>query len=289
MTVLSIIQRVSDEVGVPRPTSVVGSTDNSARRIYSLLLRTAKDLRASEEWAFLRKEGTFTLASGDSTYALPADFEAWINETQWDGSNHWQLIGPLSPQEWQQKKRGVTSTTPRRMFTVKGGGSDRVEITPTPTASEAGQILYFEYISTNVFLPKIWTSGESGILVGDYRSYNGNIYISTTAGTTGATPPTHVTDTPVSDGGVTWDYSLIAYSPTSDEDISVLDEEILILGTIYRWKRGKGLDYEDSYLEYRDAIKKQLVNERGMRTASYDGGAILQTGRWNIPDTGYGI
>lgn len=286
-TILSIIQTASDEIGIPRPSSVIGSNDNSARRLYAFLLRTSKHLRSKEEWPFLRKEVAITIVSGQDSYALPGDFEAFLNETQWDGTNHWQMLGPLTPEEWQAKKRGVSSQTPRRTFTIKGMASKQFFIMPTPSASEAGQILYYEYISANTFMPVAWNASSS-ISIGDYRSYNGNMYVATSAGTTGITPPTHTTGT-ASDGGVSWEYTLTKYSPRSDLDTTVLDPDLFVLGIIWRWKRHKGLDYDDAFSEYLDAVQTQIVNERGTRTISFDGGVVTSPGRWNIPDTGYGL
>lgn len=49
-----------------------------------------------------------------------------------------------------------------------------------------------------------WATSQS-ITSGIYRSYLDNLYIATTAGTTGATPPTHTSGT-ASDGAVTWQW-----------------------------------------------------------------------------------
>lgn len=66
-------------------------------------------------------------------------------------------------------------------------------------------------VKTQDYLAKVsadayaeWATSQS-ITSGDYRSYLNNLYIATTAGTTGATPPTHTTGT-ASDGAVTWQY-----------------------------------------------------------------------------------
>ena len=56
-----------------------------------------------------------------------------------------------------------------------------------------------------------WTTSDTTAL-GKYVNYDGNIYVATTAGTTGATPPTHTSGT-VSDGGVSWRY--VATSPVA--------------------------------------------------------------------------
>lgn len=51
----------------------------------------------------------------------------------------------------------------------------------------------------------LWAAGQVIASNGVYRYYGLNLYVSTTSGTTGATPPTHTTGT-VSDGTVSWRY-----------------------------------------------------------------------------------
>jgi hypothetical protein len=50
---------------------------------------------------------------------------------------------------------------------------------------------------------EIWAAGQAISGAGVYRLYNAQHYVSTGAGTTGATPPTHTTGT-VTDGAVSW-------------------------------------------------------------------------------------
>lgn len=54
-------------------------------------------------------------------YPLPADYDRQINRTQWDKGNHWELLGPKSPQEWQYMKSGIVSTGPRMRYRILGG------------------------------------------------------------------------------------------------------------------------------------------------------------------------
>lgn len=87
----------------------------------------------------------FTLAR--DTYAVPADFQAFINRTQWDRTNHWELIGPMSPQENQWVMSGIVSTGPRRRFRDVGRGQDVFRIWPPPTSNDTPSTLSYEYLS----------------------------------------------------------------------------------------------------------------------------------------------
>ena len=84
-----------------------------------------------------------SLAFGQDTYALPADYDHMIPQTQWDRGFRWQLLGPMSPQEWQVLKSGLSPTGPRRRFRLIGGA---FVVDPVPYDTNQ---LVFEYYSTN--------------------------------------------------------------------------------------------------------------------------------------------
>lgn len=76
-------------------------------------------------------------------YFFPADYDRPIDNTQWDKSRHWQMVGPLSPQQWQFRKSGYISTGPRIGFRNLGGMFQ----TWPPLAST--EYLGFEYVSNS--------------------------------------------------------------------------------------------------------------------------------------------
>lgn len=80
-----------------------------------------------------------TLAFGQEIYSLPSDYDRMINGTFWDRGYRWQVYGPLSPQEWQVLKSGLSPTGPRRRFRIFGG---TVHIDPIPYDSNT---LVYEY------------------------------------------------------------------------------------------------------------------------------------------------
>ena len=91
---------------------------------------------------------TSTLTGTDLTfcktkYAMPSDYLRAVNRTQWDKSNHWEMVGAESSQEWQWLKSGYVQTTPRVRFRQLGG---MFQIWPP----QAFNNLYgFEYVSQN--------------------------------------------------------------------------------------------------------------------------------------------
>lgn len=96
-----------------------------------------------------------TLVFSKTKYSMPSDFDRLVNRTEWDKNNHWELIGPESPQEWQWLKSGYIQTTPRIRFRQLGG---YFQIWP-PTGAE--NMYGFEYISTNWVLDSNGTGKSS--------------------------------------------------------------------------------------------------------------------------------
>lgn len=83
-----------------------------------------------------------TLTFGQLRYAFPTDFDRLVERTEWDRTDHWELIGPETPQEWQFLKSGWISTGPRMRFRQLG---NLFQIWPFPANAMS---LGFEYVST---------------------------------------------------------------------------------------------------------------------------------------------
>lgn len=81
------------------------------------------------------------------TFDVPADFDGFINDTEWDRGNHWRLQGPSSPQEDQWMRSGIVTTGPRRWFRQVGRGVDVFRIWPPPGLGDDPGPLVYEYLS----------------------------------------------------------------------------------------------------------------------------------------------
>jgi hypothetical protein len=59
---------------------------------------------------------------------------------------------------------------------------------------------------------------------------------------------------------------------TSDNDTALLDEDLLMKGAIWQWKRAKGLDYAEEFRTYQTEFERvagQQDNERVVSTSDY--------------------
>lgn len=90
------------------------------------------------------------------TFAVPADFDRYINRTQWDRTQQWELIGPMSPQEAQWVQSGIVSTGPRRRWRQVGRGERVFRIWPPPSSADTPSQLVFSYISSD------WVEAANG-------------------------------------------------------------------------------------------------------------------------------
>lgn len=152
MTLLTIAQDVADAVGFPQPSSVVGSSDKTSRRLLRLLNQEGRDLARRYDWEVLTKEASFTTVATESQGAFsslgggPADysdFDRIVNGTINNRTDNEPVQGPLSVTQWQRLKADEVQVSSFYWFRVRGG---ELLLYPTPSA---GKSIYFEYISKN--------------------------------------------------------------------------------------------------------------------------------------------
>ena len=158
MSVLDVAQNIARELGLNKPGSLVGSTDETNVRMLALIKRAGVMLSKKHDWSVLTSETTITTSDGTAYYALASDFDRFINQTHWDRTNDVILRGPINPQRWQEIKSGVLQTAPiKKGFRVKAlAGVKKIYIDPTPSATET---LAYEYI-TNKWLLNSDASSE---------------------------------------------------------------------------------------------------------------------------------
>jgi len=86
---------------------------------------------------------TASLVFGKVKYSNPSDYSRSTPSTQWNKTNHWRLMGPSTPQEWQQLKSGYIASGPRTFFRKLAG---YFQIWPMAATNI---YLGMEYISSN--------------------------------------------------------------------------------------------------------------------------------------------
>lgn len=210
MTLLTIVQTACDELALPRPLSLINTTDPQIRQLTALVNREGKELIKHHPWSVLLKEGSITTVSGMDAYTLPADFDRFVNQTFYDRSQRREMMGPDTPQRWQWRQAWQLATEFYRHFRIRGTAATNLLIFPTPGTS--GQALYYEYVSKN-WARDVAASEQS--------------------------------------------------SMSLDTDYPVFDEDLIVLGIIWRFLRAKGLDYADYYQSYLVRLKTLVASDGG--------------------------
>lgn len=231
-SVLEIVQQSFDELGLyPTPTSAVGTGDLLVRQITSLYTAVGQMLVKRRVWRGLLSQLNFTGIAGQAVYTLPADYDRPISQTEWDQTNHWPLMGPLTPQQMQTVQSGIISQGPRIKFRLIG---DKLEMFPTPNT---GQLFVFNYIS------KGWVLHDTGLSI--------------------------VRQT----------------KPTSDTDVAIFDDRLMVAGVKLRFYQAKGFDtsaYADDFQVLLDDAVAQDSGAQKLTLAAYPSTYLINT--TNVPD-----
>lgn len=234
MTLLTAVTNVANECGYSIDTVAYASTDVTTKQLVAMAQRIADKMFRYHPWTKLRSAGTITLATSTASYALPSDFSYYHRDTFWNSSTNWRVLGPMTPQEYAEIVGSGRDLVSYQRFQLRGMANKRLYISPTPTSSDNGDTVIFEYIAARPIRPRTWTASLA-VTSGSYIFYNGNYYTAGSSATTGATPPTHTSGS-ASDGVVTWTYYSGAYDRfLADTDEMVLSQSTLELGMLERF------------------------------------------------------
>jgi len=143
-TILQIAQAVNAELGFPKPTTVVSSTDTNVIKLLALITATCEDLMNEFDWQALQKRYTFNTQNGVEEYALPTDTERFISSSFFDQNNRWPMQGPLNATEWEALRVSGLNASPFQRYRVFG---NMLHLFPTPGASP--YTFVYEYVSNS--------------------------------------------------------------------------------------------------------------------------------------------
>lgn len=151
MSLLTIAQRAANKIGVPRITSVVGSTDPVARLMLECANEEGADLATEWQWQKLRTTREFVAtATTIQAGALPADFDRMVPDTFYNHATGRFVVGPIGSARWQAHMASV-ATIVYDAYRINGGN---IEMIPTPVA---GTTYAFEYVGLN------WVQDQAGV------------------------------------------------------------------------------------------------------------------------------
>lgn len=102
----AIVQNIASLVSYPTPADPAGDVDPAVQQMVQAVNLAGIDLLSLYDWERLTKTYSITIqADGPNqtqkAFSLPVDFYEFVDQTQWNSTNQWPAIGPISPQMWQ--------------------------------------------------------------------------------------------------------------------------------------------------------------------------------------------
>lgn len=146
MTLLSICQDILRETKSSSiPNIIIGNNEDVAVQIFQAIKTSITDLARNYQWQELQKEYTFSSVISQAGYNLPSDFDRLIDNTFWNASQNWAMIGGLTPESWRVLKNSlITQAETVEYYRIRG---NQIIIHRTPSVVEN---YVFEYISKNI-------------------------------------------------------------------------------------------------------------------------------------------
>jgi hypothetical protein len=130
------LRNVANTTGLDSNYSIVGTAIPQDTYVNSV---SGSTVTASQLASSTSVGGSVTFSR--TKYPLPDDYETVTDNTHWDKTKHWQMLGPVDAQQWQWLKSGYISTGPRVRWRILG---NEFQIWPPYNTQE---YLGFEYRS----------------------------------------------------------------------------------------------------------------------------------------------
>ena len=146
ITANEIINQVCTEVGLVTNTDPVGSTEDTYIQMTGLLTAAGQEFVEMNPWQILRS--VYSINTGDGStaeYDLPDDFAYMIDQTGWNRTSQWPMVGPMSAQQWAYlENTDLVNNTIWASFRVF---DNTMNLLPDPPPVNTD--IQFEYINRN--------------------------------------------------------------------------------------------------------------------------------------------
>jgi hypothetical protein len=109
------LRNVANTTGLDSNYSIVGTAIPQDTYVNSV---SGSTVTASQLASSTSVGGSVTFSR--TIYPLPNDYETVTDNTHWDKTKHWQMLGPVDAQQWQWLKSGYISTGPRVRWRILG-------------------------------------------------------------------------------------------------------------------------------------------------------------------------
>lgn len=220
MTLLTIIQDVCNAVGIDSPSSAIGNTDQDIIQLIQLSQLEGKAIADEYDWNALIQEATFTTVAAEvqgTVESKAPGFKKFVNESQWDRTLRFPLIGSITPQQYEYMK-AANYTGPYSRYYIRGTSFIMYPI-PAAGSTEA-----FAYVT------RYWISNAAG------------------------------------------DSTYARWA--ADDDFALIDEDIITLGTTWRWLKAHNMDYSEEFRQYEIRKNNAMARDGGKMRKSLGSGNL---------------
>jgi hypothetical protein len=149
-----LLNNIPSTAGLDNTYSIVGTSIPQDTYVDTVL--TSTSLNTTQLASATSVGGTVTFSK--TIYPLPSDYETITDNTHWDKTKHWQMLGPVTAQQWQWLKSGYISTGPRVRWRIYG---EYFHIWPLMNTQE---YLGYEYRS------KGWAESSTGTVKNSFTA-----------------------------------------------------------------------------------------------------------------------
>jgi hypothetical protein len=307
---LSLIQSACKEMNLPSPATVFTNVDTNVQQLLSLAQREGKEMykrpTSTDGWQMLRKEyvwnvqstGTFTGSYTQSSNVITmTTTPATAPQVGWVVSN-------------SASANASDFVYPTTVTAVNGNQvtvSTNAANTKTGVTMAFGQDTYPMPTDIDHLIPQtFWDRSFRWQLLGPIDAQEWQVLKS---GISPTGPRRRfriiggnfcVDPVPADNNQLVYEYYSSSWCQSAagvaqsawaaDTDTYLLDDDTMVLGLIWRYRRAKGFDYETEKQEYdrlADTIVAQQAGARNLPlNASGSGIRLLNT--QNVPDTGFG-
>lgn len=140
---IDLMRQLAGELGLPVPTTIV-TDDVTATQLLAALNSAGNELNAYYPWEQFRREFVLHPQLGVGAYPLPGGWKYFLDQTAWDRTNHWPLLGPKSAAEWAWLKGGLIASFPRQRYRVY---NNMFQLWPIPESPQTVFELTLEYVT----------------------------------------------------------------------------------------------------------------------------------------------
>lgn len=313
LSLLKMVQQACSELGLLAPLSVIGNTDQQVIQLFALAQREARDTyqegTAIGGWQQLRSQYQFqvqstgiqtvsvTLGSPIVDFLTPpvtAPQVGWVVSVS-NGSNSGLFLNGATIIQINSPTEVVVDQNSLATFpsTSLAFGLDAY-----PFPVDVDHLMPSTFWDRSMrwqiegpLSPQDWQSLKSGIIVSGprrrYRVMDGSF---------------HLDPVPADNNTLIYEYYSYNYCMSAlgvpqlsfqmDTDVYLLDDDVMILGLIWRFRRAKGLDYDEEKNAWSDAMDRFKSRQASSKNLPLNATVLDYPqflGVANIPDSGFGV